>query len=61
LRPTPIRRSVPCTFSIALVQASERRSSDGNRRRLTVTISSRPSSRLAATPGPRAACAWRGP
>jgi hypothetical protein len=35
---------VTCTFSIALVHASEGRNSGGNRSRLTVRISSRPSS-----------------
>src|SRR5207342_2559874 len=45
------RRTVPITFSIELVQASERRSFAGSFRRLTVSISSRPSRMLAATPG----------
>jgi hypothetical protein len=38
-------------FSIALVQASERRSDVGSLRRTTVRISSSPSKRLAARPG----------
>jgi len=44
-------------FSIALVQASERRSGVGSLRRATVSISSSPSRRLAATPG--ACCSSR--
>ena len=50
-------RTVPIMFSIALVQASERRSGVGSLRRATVSISSRPSRRLAATPG--ACCSSR--
>ena len=45
------RRNVPIMFSIELVQASDRRSFAGSFRRLTVSISSRPSRMLAATPG----------
>lgn len=45
------RLIVPCMFSIALVQASDRRSSGGKRGRLTVSISSRPSKMLFDTPG----------
>jgi hypothetical protein len=45
------RRTVPIMFSIALVQASERRSGVGSLRRTTVSISSSPSRMLAATPG----------
>src|ERR1700676_942111 len=37
------RRTVPIMFSIELVQASDRRSFAGSFRRLTVSISSRPS------------------
>jgi hypothetical protein len=37
------RRTVPITFSIMLVQASERRSSFGSPGRVTVRISSMPS------------------
>jgi hypothetical protein len=45
------RRTVPITFSMELVQASERRSCAGSPRRLTVRISSIPSRMLPATPG----------
>ena len=44
------RRTVPITFSIILVQASERRSSFGNPSRVTVRISSMPSRIELATP-----------
>src|SRR6266446_4716983 len=47
------RRTVPIMFSMMLVQASERRSSAGGPRRMTVRVSSRPSRMLAATPGAR--------
>ena len=46
------RRTVPITFSITLVQASERRSSFGNPSRVTVRISSMPSRIEPETPGP---------
>ena len=44
-------RIVPFMFSMMFVQASDRRSSSGRPRRVTVRISSRPSRMLAETPG----------
>ena len=44
-------RTVPSAFSTMLVQASERRSSCGRPRRMTVRISSSPSRMLPETPG----------
>jgi hypothetical protein len=44
------RRTVPITFSIMLLQASERRSSFGNPSRVTVRISSMPSRIELTTP-----------
>src|ERR1700758_3229266 len=46
------RRTLPITFSMMLVQASERRSSFGNLSRVTVRISSMPSRIEPETPGP---------
>jgi DNA-binding protein HU-beta len=48
------RRIVPFMFSMMLVHASERRSSAGKPRRVTVRISSSPSRMLPETPGDRA-------
>src|SRR5437899_2840271 len=50
-------RTVPIIFSMMLVQASDRRSSVGRPRRLTVRISSNPSRMLLETPG--ASCSRR--
>jgi hypothetical protein len=46
-----MRRTVSITFSIELVQASERLSFAGSSRRLTVSTSSSPSKMQAATSG----------
>jgi hypothetical protein len=52
------RRTVPITFSIILVQASERRSSFGNPSRVTVRISSMPSRIELATPDQSRSRRW---
>lgn len=44
-------RMVPFMFSMMLVQASDRRNSTGNPRRVTVRISPIPSKMLPETPG----------
>ena len=52
------RRTVPITFSMMLVQASERRSSFGSRSRVTVRISSMPSRIEPETPDQSRSRRW---